>query len=74
METKLERLAKEALTLNAEERATFAELLIASLEGAVEIDQVWIDEAERRDAELDRGEVEAIPLEKALAQLRTRSK
>lgn len=74
METKLERLAREALSLSAAGRTAFVELLLASLGSEGDVGQAWIDEAERRDAELERGKVKAIPLDAALAHARDKLK
>lgn len=72
METQLEKLATEALKLSANERAAFAQLLLASLDEDEGIDSAWAIEVERRIAELDDGTVEAVPVAVALAQVRSR--
>jgi putative addiction module component (TIGR02574 family) len=71
METQFEKLAKEALTLSANERAAFAQLLLASLDEDAEVEEAWVAEAERRAAELDNGKADSVPLAEALAQLRS---
>lgn len=71
METQFEKLAKEALTLSANERAAFAQLLLASLDEDAEVEEAWIAEAGRRAAELDNGTANSVPLTDALAQLRS---
>jgi putative addiction module component (TIGR02574 family) len=71
METQFEKLAKEALTLSANERAAFAQLLLASLDEDAEVEEAWVAEAERRAAELDNGKADGVPLAEALAQLRS---
>ncbi len=67
-----DQLEQEALKLPAEQRARLAERLIASLDDEAEIEKEWLAEVKRRDAELDAGSVEAIPMEDALTSARTR--
>jgi len=64
-----EQLENEAQSLPREERAKLAEALIASLHDESKIDGAWLDEAERRAAELDSGAVEGIPAEEVFAEL-----
>lgn len=66
----VDQLEQEALSLPAEQRARLAERLIASLDAEAEIEKAWLAEAKRRDAELDSGAVNAIPMEDALASAR----
>ena len=56
-------LEKRAKRLSAEDRAQLALALIESLESAdaSDVEQAWIAEAQRRSAELDRGDVKPIP-------------
>ena len=68
----LDQLEQEVLKLSAEERARLAERIISSLDNEAEIERVWLAEVRRRDAELDAGEVAAIPMEDALASVRER--
>ena len=70
MESELEKLTVEVLKLPAEERATLAQLLMASLDVDSDIDHAWSEEVERRIADLDAGIEQAIPMEEALAQVR----
>ena len=53
----VEELKAEALRLSPEARAYLARELLASLDGMseAEIEKLWIDEAIRRDEELDSG-------------------
>lgn len=62
------------LELDAHERARLAERLLTSLEelSAAEVEQLWLDEAERRDQALDRGELEAFPAEEVFREARSR--
>lgn len=72
METTVEQLASQAMTLPGEMRARLAELLVESLDtndfGAIE--QAWNREAKRRRDEVRAGKVEAVPGDEALQDVR----
>lgn len=68
----LDRLEQEVLKLSAQERARLAERIISNLHSEAEIEREWLEEVRRRDAELDAGEVAAMPMEDALASVRER--
>ena len=53
---------EQALSLSAEDRARLAHELLDSLErlAPAELHKLWLDEAERRAGQLDRGEVELV--------------
>lgn len=68
----VDQIESEALKLSAAQRARLAERLIASLETESETESAWSDEVRSRDAELESGEVEAIPLADALKAVRDR--
>ena len=56
------RLLDQALALPDDERRAFAEELAKSLQGAhVELAPAWRGELEGRIAELERGDVQAVP-------------
>lgn len=74
METELEKLTTEAMKLPAGERASLAQLLLASLEDETDIDRAWSEEIDRRIADLDAGIEQAIPMADALAQIRAKLK
>jgi len=67
------RVLEEALALSPEERAELAERLWSSIESATEdqerIDRLWAEEVEARLDAYDRGEMEAIPAEQAIAEV-----
>jgi putative addiction module component (TIGR02574 family) len=65
-----------AMTLSPVEREMLAEDLIASLDGEDQetIDRLWLEEAERRDKEIEDGLVRAIPGEEVMRRLRSRYK
>jgi len=68
MAAKLEDLEAEALRLDPDDRAALAQALIESLgePSPSEILGLWVAEAERRDDEWERGEVEGRSLERVL--------
>jgi hypothetical protein len=72
METTVEQLVSQAMTLSGELRARLAELLVESLDaedfGAIE--KAWISEAKRRRDEVRAGKVEPIPGDEALLDVR----
>ena len=72
MSTPVGDLFKQASTLDEQDRATLAGLLLESLEGEVDedIETAWRDEIERRLTELDAGGVELVPWEEVQAKLR----
>lgn len=70
MESQLEILEAQALKLTAAERAAFAQMLLASLDEDLEIDNAWADEVERRIAEVEAGVIQVIPIAEAIAKVR----
>ena len=66
----LKEIEQELMNLSHEERARLAHELIVSLdqdeqtEEGVEV--AWLEEVKRRDAEIERGEVQTIPVDEAL--------
>lgn len=68
----IDQLEQEVLKLPADERARLAERITSSLDDEAEIEKEWLEEVRRRDAELDSGAVAAIPMEDALASVRSR--
>ena len=68
----VDRVFDEALSLPADARISLVEKLLMSLNLPIqaEIDHLWAEEAERRVAETDRGEVQLIPGEKVLDKIR----
>jgi putative addiction module component (TIGR02574 family) len=69
-----EALLTAALALPPEDRANLAEKLLDSLgeKEQAEIDAAWAEEAQRRLAAFDRGEMEAIPAEDVFRALKQR--
>jgi putative addiction module component (TIGR02574 family) len=72
METTIEQLVTQAMTLPGESRARLADLLVESLEadeiGAIE--KSWIAEAKRRRDDVRAGRTETISGEQGLQQVR----
>jgi putative addiction module component (TIGR02574 family) len=65
-----DELIAEALRLPPEERARFAEELLASLEEPEdEVARAWAPELARRVRELEDGSVEGIPAETVFSEL-----
>lgn len=67
-------LKVEALKLGPESRALLARELLASLDNlsVAEVESLWIDEAIRRDEELDAGHVVAHSADEVIMRLRNR--
>ncbi|MDA3937074.1 MAG: addiction module protein, partial [Actinomycetota bacterium] len=59
----IEEIKREALSLDPETRADLAHVLLASLDSLseAEVEALWLEEAARRDAELDAGTAVSIP-------------
>jgi putative addiction module component (TIGR02574 family) len=69
---KLNELENEVLKQAPPDRARLAEVLLRSLDdlSEQEIETLWLDEAERRERAWDAGEVEGIPVEQVMRELR----
>jgi hypothetical protein len=63
-----------ALSLDTEGRAHLVRRLVESLRGLSrdELNALWLDEAQRRDAEMESGKVEGIPGDEIFAGIETR--
>ena len=72
----VDELKAEVLRLDPEARADLARELLASLDGLseAEVEKLWIDEAIRRDEELDSGAAHAYPVDEVLNRARARRK
>jgi putative addiction module component (TIGR02574 family) len=68
----LEDIEAAALQLPPSDRAHLAERLLVSLDEDDEILAAWVEEAERRADAYERGEMEAIDFDEAIAQARAR--
>jgi putative addiction module component (TIGR02574 family) len=67
-----ESLTKEALERPASERARLARQLLESLDSLsqVELDQLWLDESQRRAEQIDCGDAETVPGEEVARKVR----
>ncbi|MEO8779646.1 MAG: addiction module protein [Rhodanobacter sp.] len=65
-------LIKEALKLDARERASMAGRLLESLDelSEDELEHLWLDEAQRRDAAVQDGKLASVPAEQVIAELK----
>lgn len=70
MTTNVDLLEAEALQLPPADRARLVERLIASLDADPEVEEAWAAEVERRNAEIENGEVFLVPGPEALAELK----
>jgi putative addiction module component (TIGR02574 family) len=72
MPDSLTELEERARRLSADDRARLALALIESLEPADAggVEEAWLAEAQRRSAELDRGDVKSIPAAEVFAEVR----
>ena len=70
----VDELKAAALQLAPQARADLARELLNSLDGlsAAEIEQLWFEEAARRDRELDAGTVQSLPADEVLARAKAR--
>ncbi len=71
----LEELETEVLKLNPACRARLAGKLLNSLEALTEteVELLWVEQAERRNEQFERGVVEAISAEDVIRDVRARS-
>ena len=70
MPVSIDAIEAEILVLPASERARLLDKLIESLETDPTVEAAWQREAQRRDDEIESGEVEALSGNAVLAQLR----
>lgn len=66
----LEALETEVLRLSTADRTRLLDRVVASLDADAERDAAWDAVAAQRDAEIEAGSSEAVPLDEALARLR----
>jgi hypothetical protein len=72
----IDELRVVALQLSPEERAELASELLSSLDdlSEAEVERLWIEEAQRRDAQIDAGTAKLIPGDEVIAEARARLK
>lgn len=68
----IDELKREALQMDPSMRASLARDLLESLDdlSQAEIEQLWLEEAERRHQQIVSGQVETVSVEEALSQAR----
>lgn len=72
MPTPIEIVEAEAMKLTPGERADLADKLWLSVHSKEEVDAAWDAEIARRIEQIDSGEVECIPWETVMAELRAK--
>lgn len=73
----VDEIRQEALRLSVKDRAGLVKDLLDSLDdlddsSEAEIEQLWIEEALRRAAQLESGTAKSVPAEEVIARLRAR--
>lgn len=76
MSTLLEELERQARTLTPREKASLARVLIDELDPTIdaEVEQLWIEEAQRRYDAFLKGELKALPGDEVMQRARDRLK
>jgi len=76
MSTLFDELEKQARALTPREKATLARILIDELDPTVDpgVEQLWIDEAQRRYDAFLRGKLKALAGDEVMARARSRLK
>jgi putative addiction module component (TIGR02574 family) len=76
MSALFDELEKQARLLTTQEKAALARMLIEGLDPAVDsqVEQLWIDEAQRRYEAYLHGELSSLPGDEVMSRARTRLK
>jgi putative addiction module component (TIGR02574 family) len=72
MSLTFEQIATEAMRLSAKERVDLADKLWVSVDTPEAVAAAWDAEIERRIAQIDSGEVETVPFDEVMAELRAK--
>ena len=74
MDTQAEQILQSALSLHPDDRVEIAESLIQSLDEnrAAEIEAAWAEEIKRRLESIDKGQVQLIPADEVMREMRAR--
>ncbi|TDP63333.1 addiction module protein [Roseateles toxinivorans] len=72
MPTSVHELEAEVLSLGPADRAHLLERLLESFEPDAKIQDAWLAEALRREAEVSSGNVVLVPADEAIARIRAR--
>lgn len=69
-----DRVIEDALSLPADIRLNLVEKLLESLNLPIdeEIDRIWVDEAERRITQIEKGKTKLIPGDEVFSKIRKR--
>jgi len=71
MQASFKQLEEQALSLNTEERAKLAEVMLESLNAPLaQIEKAWNNEIEQRVAAYDRGDIQTYSAEAVFAEAR----
>ena len=70
----IDELKREAMSLDATERANLARELLVSLDDLSEdeVERLWLEEAERRRLDSEAGKTTLVPADEVFAQLRAK--
>ena len=76
MRAQFEDIEKQARSLPVKEKATLARILIEDLDTSVDkdVERLWIEEAQRRYAAYQNGDLEALPGDDVMERARARLK
>jgi len=76
MSTLFDEVEKQARALTRQEKASLARILIEELDPTTDggVEQVWIEEAQRRYNAFLKGQLESLPGEAAMERARSRLK
>ena len=72
MTTTLETVQAEALCLSPMDRARLLDRLIASLDADSDAEEAWDALADKREAQIESGAVQAVPVDEAISRLEAR--
>jgi putative addiction module component (TIGR02574 family) len=74
MDSQAEQILQSALSLDPDDRVEIAESLILSLDEkrAAEIEAAWAEEIKRRLESIDKGQVQLIPADEVMREMRAR--
>jgi putative addiction module component (TIGR02574 family) len=76
MPSNVEEIEAKIRTLSPEDKAELLRSLIGELDGPADVDveRMWLEEAQRRYREIEEGTVKPIPAERVFQNLRSRLK
>jgi len=76
MATSLEKIQEEIRSLSTSDKEVLLRSLWEELDGPADpdVEAAWLEEARRRDSELDQGLAESVPAEEVFRRLRAPAK